>query len=1011
MGAAGEEEPKHLLGPCNGEEKICVSVRLRPLNSKETSRYDVVDWECINDTTIVYKNNLSVSERSMYPSAYTFDRVFRSDCPTRQVYEQAAKEVAFSVVSASVFAYGQTSSGKTYTMSGITEYAVADIFDYTQKHKEREYILKFSGMEIYNESVKDLLSADSSPRRLLDDPERGTVVERLTEETLRDWNHFKELLSVCQAQRQIGETALNEASSRSHQILRLAIESCAREFSGNDNKSSILAATVNFVDLAGSERASQSLSAGARLKEGCHINRSLLTLGTVVRKLSKGKSGHVPYRDSKLTRILQSSLGGNARTAIICTMSPARTHTEQSRNTLLFASCAKEVTTNAQVNVVMSDKALVKHLQRELSRMESEMKNPRLTSTESDESSELLRQKDFEIATLKKEAAELKKEVAELTTERDLAQSQVEDLLKVVRVRPSPEVLDVQYPKLRVRSSWDLENSVAEAPVMVSLQYPYGAIRVSKTSETSEDLSTCSSNENLPESPDFRAQLLCTSSNFSPDLPVRVSDAKSYTDQEEETDEQIDETFEDDYKVVECIDIETQSNVSKPSPIRLSSSVSSPKISISPKMSRSTSRASEEEINEEDVLNQQFKSTPMKTPAGSDFVIPSREISSPSLLGENLNLSTVKLIRSRSCKASLTISQKTCSSPQWLDKKVDNEYTPAFEYERDFFSGRPEGIQRKFIAIKFDVDKRSLSRNASHASSRDARIEGPEEKIVDISNDETPEENSVDISNDETPEENSVDISNDKVSTDVNVLDFDNGEKTDFQDEEQLTDDPKDTEPKPEAVAKSVRSVGLDPIEDTNMEKSVDCQREFERVRREIVELWHTCNVSLVHRTYFFLLFKGDQKDSVHMEVEHKRLLYLKDAFLQGDQISEIEQTVNPAASTKTLEHERHMLSHLMKQRFSKEERENLFLRWGIGLSKKNRRLKLVQRLWTNATDLDHITESAAVVAKLVGFVEPNKSSKDFLGLNSLQPQRKTKKFGRWIRSVMSVKLPGNPSN
>lgn len=91
---------------------------------------------------------------------------------------------------------------------------------------------------------------------------------------------------------------------------------------------------------------------------------------------SKGRQGHVNYRDSKLTRILQPSLGGNARTAIICTLSPARSHVEQSRNTLLFASCAKEVTTNAQVNVVMSDKALVKHLQREVARLESELRTP-----------------------------------------------------------------------------------------------------------------------------------------------------------------------------------------------------------------------------------------------------------------------------------------------------------------------------------------------------------------------------------------------------------------------------------------------------------------------------------------------------------------------------------------------------------------------------------------------------------------------------------------------------------
>ncbi|KAF4390090.1 hypothetical protein G4B88_005008 [Cannabis sativa] len=136
-------------------------------------------------------NNLSVSERSMYPTAYTFDRVFSFDSSTRQVYQEGAKNVALSVVGG---INGQTSSGKTYTMSGITEYTVADIYDYVEKHNERDYAMKLSAMEIYNES-------------------RETIVERLTEETVRDWNHFKELLSVCEAQRQIGETSLNEASS------------------------------------------------------------------------------------------------------------------------------------------------------------------------------------------------------------------------------------------------------------------------------------------------------------------------------------------------------------------------------------------------------------------------------------------------------------------------------------------------------------------------------------------------------------------------------------------------------------------------------------------------------------------------------------------------------------------------------------------------------------------------------------------------------------------------------
>ncbi|CAL5328158.1 unnamed protein product [Camellia sinensis] len=308
------------------------------------------------------------------------DRVFRSDCSTKEVYE---KDVSLSVVSG--INCEQTSSGKTFTMTGITEYAIADIYDYIEKHNEREFLLKFSAMEIYNESVRDLLSTDSSPLRLLDDPKRGTVTEKLTEEPPRDWNNVMELLSICEK-----------------------IESSAWQFLVKDYLSTLTAAV----------RASQSLSVGTRLKEGCHINRSLLTLGTVICKLSKGRNEHVPFRDSKLTRILQSSLGGNARTAIIRTMSPARSHVEQSRNTLLFASCAKEVTTNTQVNVVISDKALVKHLQRQLARLESELRSQGPTFVAS----------HYLAFRLKC----LEKELIDLTVQRDLAQCQVQDLLQLV---------------------------------------------------------------------------------------------------------------------------------------------------------------------------------------------------------------------------------------------------------------------------------------------------------------------------------------------------------------------------------------------------------------------------------------------------------------------------------------------------------------------------------------------------------------------------------------------------
>ncbi|KAL0376191.1 UNVERIFIED_CONTAM: Kinesin-like protein KIN-7C [Sesamum calycinum] len=394
MGAEDLMNWDKLQGMGNGtEEKILVLVRLRPLSEKEIARNEVADW------------NASTQPPFCTGTASKSDRVFRGDCRTREVYDEGIKDIVLSVVggiNSTVFAYGQTSSGKTYTMNGITEYAVADIYDYIQK--------------------------------------RGTIIEKLTEETLRDRNHLKELLSICEAQ--IGETSLNETSSRSHQILRLTIESSAREFIGKGN-STTLAASVNFVDLAGSERASQALSVGQRLKEGCHINRSLLTLGTVIRKLSKGRHGHINYRDSKLTRILQPALGGNARTAIICTLSPARSHVEQSRNTLLFASCAKEVSTNAKVNVVMSDKALVKHLQKEVARLESELRTPGSVC----DHGALLRKKDMQIEKLEKEIRELKKQ-------RDLAHSRIDDLLRAIEGDKDPSQ-EIEDPELGIGEDSD----------------------------------------------------------------------------------------------------------------------------------------------------------------------------------------------------------------------------------------------------------------------------------------------------------------------------------------------------------------------------------------------------------------------------------------------------------------------------------------------------------------------------------------------------------------------------
>ncbi|KAK9284156.1 hypothetical protein L1049_023324 [Liquidambar formosana] len=888
----------------------------------------------------------------MYPTAYTFDRVFRSDCSTRQVYEEGAKEVALSVVSginSSVFAYGQTSSGKTYTMSGITEYTVADIYDYIERHEEREFFLKFSAMEIYNESVRDLLSTDSTPLRLLDDPERGTIVEKLTEETLRDWNHLKELLSICEAQRQIGETSLNETSSRSHQILRLTIESSTREFLGN-NHSSTLTATVNFVDLAGSERASQSLSAGSRLKEGCHINRSLLTLGTVIRKLSKGRSGHVPFRDSKLTRILQSSLSGNAKNAIICTMSPARSHVEQSRNTLLFASCAKEVTTNAQINVVMSDKALVKHLQRELARLESELKHPGTTSVASD-SAGVLSEKDRQIE-------ELKKEIAVLILQRDLAQSQVEDLQRVVEDdRPSMAGLDQLYPKLRVRKSWEYEIPMAD---MSGLVDPHSVAVGSFGSQNSYKHSRSNSHEDYHQLPELEENYL--HNDTSQLLSITTTDfvgsgsCKSWDEIEERNDENLDDLC----KEVRCIEIE-ESSMNRYGESNTSFA------------EESTDFAALLVASNGDRADQESVSPPLKEDnklscIHPDFVLPSPEEPSPWLQAKDISSSrSLKLTKSSSCKASLMLSL----SPPQFENIEKNENTPANVFEKDF-TGRPEGL-RKLSALNYAADGERLSRKSSHTLVGSAAVN-----------------------------ELNVQTSTDEDITGISTLVADLKEMAKLQFEKQLADGPvQEIEPKANESAKNVRDVGLDPMQD-DLESPSDWPSKFKELQKEIIELWHACNVSLVHRTYFFLLFKGDPTDSIYMEVELRRLSFLKDTFSQGNQTLQDGRTLTPASSMKALRQEREMLSKQMQKRFSEQDRESLYLKWGIGLNTKNRRLQLAHCLWTDTNDMDHTTESANIVAKLVGCIEPEQAYKEMFGLN-FTPRCIRRKSFSWKHSMSSL--------
>ena len=285
-------------------------------------------------------------------------------------------------------------------------------------------------MEIYNEVITDLLNTSNTNLKI--NERNGEIyVGGLTEEVVCSAEHIMHLMNQGHANRHVGSTKMNERSSRSHTIFRIVIES--REVSFSDTcaristNGAVLVAQLNLVDLAGSERADQTGAEAQRLKEGGHINKSLLYLGTVISKLSEGvtqATGHIPYRDSKLTRILQNSLGGNTRTAIVCTVTPAAAFVEETVSTLKFASRAKSIKNNAIVNEIMSDDALLKRYRKEIN--------------------ELKRQKDMlesgvHVEELKKEKNMLAEEVKRRAQELREKEEKIQELTKLICVSSTAE--------------------------------------------------------------------------------------------------------------------------------------------------------------------------------------------------------------------------------------------------------------------------------------------------------------------------------------------------------------------------------------------------------------------------------------------------------------------------------------------------------------------------------------------------------------------------------------------
>ncbi|KAG7623415.1 Zinc finger RING-type [Arabidopsis suecica] len=349
-------------------DSISVTVRFRPLSDREYQRGDEVAWYPDGDTLVRHEYNPL--------TAYAFDKVFGPQATTIDVYDVAARPVvkaAMEGVNGTVFAYGVTSSGKTHTMHGdqespgIIPLAIKDVFSIIQDTPGREFLLRVSYLEIYNEVINDLLDPTGQNLRVREDSQ-GTYVEGIKEEVVLSPGHALSFIAAGEEHRHVGSNNFNLLSSRSHTIFTLMVESSAT----GDEYDGVIFSQLNLIDLAGSE-SSKTETTGLRRKEGSYINKSLLTLGTVIGKLSEGKATHIPYRDSKLTRLLQSSLSGHGHVSLICTITPASSSSEETHNTLKFASRAKSIEIYASRNQIIDEKSLIKKYQREISTLKLEL--------------------------------------------------------------------------------------------------------------------------------------------------------------------------------------------------------------------------------------------------------------------------------------------------------------------------------------------------------------------------------------------------------------------------------------------------------------------------------------------------------------------------------------------------------------------------------------------------------------------------------------------------------------
>ncbi|XP_068598116.1 kinesin-like protein KIF17 [Brachionichthys hirsutus] len=359
-----------------GSESVKVVVRCRPLNDREKALCSkmVLSMEPHHCRCLIEKPG-AVDEP---PKQFTFDGTYFVDQTTEQMYNEIAYPLVEGVTegyNGTIFAYGQTGSGKSFTMQGASEPAARKgviprafehIFESIQCAENTKFLVRTSYLEIYNEEVRDLLGSDTKQRlELKEHPEHGVYVRDLSMHTVHSVWECERIIEQGWKNRAVGYTLMNKDSSRSHSIFTIHLEICNTDAAAQDH---LRAGKLNLVDLAGSERQSKSGATGERLREATKINLSLSALGNVISALVDGRSKYVPYRDSKLTRLLQDSLGGNTRTLMIACLSPADNNYEETLSTLRYANRAKCIQNKPRINEDPKD-ALLREYQEEIKKL------------------------------------------------------------------------------------------------------------------------------------------------------------------------------------------------------------------------------------------------------------------------------------------------------------------------------------------------------------------------------------------------------------------------------------------------------------------------------------------------------------------------------------------------------------------------------------------------------------------------------------------------------------------